>query len=83
MNPNWNCRQIIVTPRMLGLHSAAECGQRVEELGLTPLPTLPYRQEYWRLDVLLNWSRANGFEGLPMLGRGQAQRPKRRRVSLI
>ena len=76
--PTWHSRQIIVTPQMLGLHTAAECGQRAEKLGLTPLPALPYRQEYWRLDVLLTWSRANGFDGLPMLGRGQAQRPKGR-----
>lgn len=77
-NPKWHSRQIIVTPQMLGLHTAAECGQRAEKLGLTPLPALPYRQEYWRLDVLLTWARANGFDSLPMLGRCRTQPPKGR-----
>ena len=76
--PKWHSRQIVVTPRMLGLHTAAECGQRAEELGLTPLPALPYRQEYWRLDVLLGWARANGFDSLPMLGRCRTQPPNGR-----
>ena len=80
--PKWHSRQIIVTPQMLGLHTAAECGQRAAKLGLTPLPALPYRQEYWRLDVLLIWSRANGFDGLPMLGRGEAPRAKARPLAV-
>lgn len=74
--PKWHSRQIIVTPQMLGLHTAAECWQRAEKLGLTPLPALPHRQESWRLDALLIWSRANGFDCLPMLGRGRGQDPK-------
>jgi hypothetical protein len=68
----WQSRQVVVTPEVLGLHSAAECQQRVEQLGLTPLPCLLHRQEHWRLDLLLVWSRANGFDGLPILGRGSA-----------
>jgi hypothetical protein len=63
----WQSRQLVVTPEQLGMRSAGECQQRAEQLGLTPLPHLAYRQEYWRLDVLLVWSRANGFDRLPML----------------
>jgi hypothetical protein len=37
-------------------------------MGLSPLPKLPYKQEYWRLDALLRWSRGNGLEFLPTLG---------------
>ena len=70
----WQSRQVVVTPELLGMRSAGECQQRVEQLGLTPLPRLLYRQEHWRLDVLLAWSRANGFEYLPVLGQGSAQR---------
>ncbi len=73
--PQWESRQIVVTPEMLGLHSTAECQQRAEKLGLTAMPLLPSRQQYWRLDVLLEWSRANGLDRLPALGRGPAQRP--------
>ena len=57
----WQTRQMVVTP---------------EQLGLTALPVLPYKQEYWRLDELLLWSRCNGFEYLPMLGLGIAPRLK-------
>jgi hypothetical protein len=70
----WESRQLVVTPELLGMRSAAECQQRAEQLGLTPLPWIPYRQEYWRLDVLLVWSRANGFERLPFLGHVPGQR---------
>jgi hypothetical protein len=70
----WQSRQVVVTPEVLGMRSAGECQQRAEQLGLTPLPRLPYRQEHWRLDVLLVWSRANGFDYLPILGQGSAQR---------
>jgi hypothetical protein len=70
MKSHWQSRQLVVTPELLGLRSTGECQQRAEKLGLTPLPWLPYRQEYWRLDVLLTWSRANGFERLPALGHG-------------
>jgi hypothetical protein len=64
----WQSRQVVVTPEQLGMRSAAECQQRAEQLGLTPLPEVAYRQEHWRLDVLLLWSRANGLDRLPMLG---------------
>jgi hypothetical protein len=64
----WQSRQLVVTPEQLGMRSAAECQQRAEQLGLTPLPEVAYRQEHWRLDVLLVWSRANGLDYLPMLG---------------
>jgi len=37
---------------------------------------LPYKQEFWRLDTLLLWSRGNGFDHLPMLGAGIAPRLK-------
>ena len=70
----WHSRQVVVTPELLGLRSIVECQQRVEKLGLTPLPWLPYRQEHWRLDVLLAWSHANGFDRLPSLGQGALQR---------
>ncbi len=74
MTSNWQSRQVVVTPEQLGMRSIGECQQRAEKLGLTPLPWLPYRQEYWRLDVLLAWSRANGLERLPCLGAAPAQR---------
>jgi hypothetical protein len=70
----WQSRQVVVTPELLGLRSTGECQQRVEKLGLSPLPWLPYRQEYWRLDILMTWSRANGLESLPSLGQGFSQR---------
>jgi len=70
----WQSRQVVVTPELLGLRSTGECQQRVEKLGLTPLPWLPYRQEYWRLDILMMWSRANGLECLPSLGQRFAPR---------
>jgi hypothetical protein len=70
----WQSRQVVVTPELLGLRTALECHQRAEKLGLTPLPRIPYRQEHWRLDVLLTWSRANGFDRLPALGHGSGQR---------
>ncbi|HLF09921.1 MAG TPA: hypothetical protein VJA26_01810 [Gammaproteobacteria bacterium] len=70
----WQSRQVVVTPELLGLRTALECQQRAEKLGLTPLPWIPYRQEHWRLDVLLTWSRANGFDRLPALGHGSGQR---------
>jgi hypothetical protein len=69
----WQSRQLVVTPEVLGMRSTGECQQRAEKLGLTPLPLLPRRQEYWRLDVLLNWARANGLDRLPWLGQGSAQ----------
>ncbi len=71
---NMQSRQLVVTPELLGLRSTLECQQRAEKLGLTPLPRLPYRQEHWRLDVLLTWSRSNGFDRLPVLGHGSGQR---------
>jgi hypothetical protein len=67
---HWQSRQVVITPELLGLRSTGECQQRAEKLGLTPLPWIPYRQEHWRLDVLLDWSRANGFDRLPALGHG-------------
>ena len=70
MKSHWESRQLVITPELLGLRSTGECQQRAEKLGLTPLPGLPYRQEYWRLDVLLTWSRANGLDRLPALGQG-------------
>jgi hypothetical protein len=66
----WQSRQIVVTPELLGMRSTGECQQRAERLGLTPLPWLPRRQEYWRLDVLLVWAHANGLDRLPWLGLG-------------
>jgi len=70
----WQSRQLVVTPEQLGMRSVGDCRSRAEELGLTALPVLPYRQEFWRLDTLLVWSRGNGFERLPMLGIGIAPR---------
>lgn len=72
----WQSRQLVVTPEQLGLRSVGDCRTRAEQLGLTALPVLPYRQEYWRLDDLLRWSRGNGFEYLPMLGVGLPPRLK-------
>jgi len=66
---DWQSRQLVVTPELLGMRSVIDCQQRAQQLGLTPLPRLPYRQEYWRLDILLQWSKKNGFDQLPMLGR--------------
>ena len=66
----WHCRQLVFTPQQLGMRSVGECQVRAQQLGLTPLPELPYRQEHWRLDNLLLWSRANGLQQLPMLGHG-------------
>jgi hypothetical protein len=68
----WQSRQMVVTPEQLGMRSVGDCRHRAEQLGLTAMPTLPYKQEYWRLDALLRWSRGNGFEFLPMLGVGMA-----------
>jgi hypothetical protein len=70
----WCSRQMVVTPEQLGMRSVGDCRSRAEKLGLTALPVLPYKQEYWRLDELLHWSRGNGFEYLPMLGSGNASR---------
>jgi hypothetical protein len=72
----WQTRQMVVTPEQLGLRNVGDCRSRAEQLGLTALPVLPYKQEYWRLDELLLWSRCNGFEYLPMLGLGIAPRLK-------
>jgi hypothetical protein len=72
----WHSRQMVVTPEQLGLRSVGDCRNRAARLGLTVLPMLPYRQEYWRLDELLHWSRRNGFECLPMLGVGIASHHK-------
>jgi len=66
--PEWQSRQMVVTPEQLGLRSVVDCRERAARLGLTALPGLPYKQEYWRLDELLAWSRGNGFEYLPTLG---------------
>jgi len=74
MTSTWQSRQVVVTPELLGMRSIGECQQRAEKLGLTPLPSLPHRQEHWRLDVLLIWSRANGLDRLPSLALGSAQR---------
>ena len=57
------------------MRSVGDCQVRALKLGLTPLPLLPYRQEYWRLDILLQWSKKNGFTQLPMLGRGANHQP--------
>jgi hypothetical protein len=72
----WQSRQMVVTPEQLGMRSVGDCRTRAEQLGLTALPALPYKQEFWRLDTLLLWSRGNGFEYLPMLGIGIAPRLK-------
>jgi len=63
----WQSHQMVVTPERLGMRSVGECRVRAEKLGLTPLPALPRKQEYWRLDTLLSWSRHNGLEYLPVL----------------
>ena len=70
----WQSCQLVVTPELLGMRSTGECQQRAEKMGFTPLPLLPRRQEYWRLDVLLTWSRANGLDRLPWLGHAAPQR---------
>ena len=72
MNSQWQSRQMVVTPEQLGMRSVGDCRHRAEQLGLTAMPTLPYKQEYWRLDALLLWARVNGLEFLPMLGVGMA-----------
>jgi hypothetical protein len=72
----WQSRQMVVTPEQLGMRSVGDCRSRAEQLGLTALPMLPHKQEFWRLDTLLLWSRGNGFEYLPMLGMGIAPRLK-------
>ena len=72
----WQSRQLVVTPEQLGMRSVGDCRNRAEQLGLTALPLLPHKQEFWRLDTLLLWSRGNGFEHLPMLGAGIAPRLK-------
>lgn len=72
----WQSRQMVVTPEQLGMRSVGDCRHRAEQLGLTALPVLPHKQEFWRLDTLLLWSRGNGFEYLPMLGLGIAPRHK-------
>jgi hypothetical protein len=71
----WQSRQMVVTAEQLGMRSVGECRLRAEQLGFTPLPALPYKQEYWRLDALLLWSRGNGLDRLPVLG---LQAPHRR-----
>ena len=65
---------MVVTPEQLGMRSVGDCRSRAHQLGLTALPLLPYKQEYWRLDELLLWARSNGLECLPMLGMGLASR---------
>jgi hypothetical protein len=70
----WQSRQMVVTPEQLGMRSVGDCRMRAEQLGLTALPRLPHKQEYWRLDELLHWARCNGLEYLPMLGMGLASR---------
>ena len=66
--PEWQSRHVVVTPEQLGLRSVGDCRDRAARLGLTALPGLPHKQEYWRLDELLAWSRCNGFDYLPTLG---------------
>jgi hypothetical protein len=66
--PAWQSWQLVITPEQLGMRSVGECQERAERLGLTPLPQRAYRQEHWRLDALLAWSRGNGFDHLPVLG---------------
>jgi hypothetical protein len=73
----WQSRQVVVTPELLGMRSTAECQLRADELGFTPMPSLPRRQEYWRLDALLTWSRANGLDRLPCLSRAVPRQPFR------
>lgn len=65
---------MVVTPEQLGLRSVIDCRDRAQRLGLAELPSLPYRQEFWRLDELLTWSRGNGFEYLPTLGAALARK---------
>jgi hypothetical protein len=72
----WQSRQMVVTPEQLGMRSVGDCRNRAEQLGLTALPVLPHKQEYWRLDALLRWSRGNGFEYLPILSLGTVSRRK-------
>jgi len=64
----WQSCQLVVTPEQLGMRSVGDCRTRAAQLGFTPLPMLPTKQEYWRLDALLHWSRGNGLESLPVLG---------------
>ena len=64
----WHSCQLVVTPEQLGMRSVGDCRTRAAQMGFTPLPKLPYKQEYWRLDALLRWSRGNGLEFLPTLG---------------
>ena len=82
MTSPWQSRHVVVTPELLGMRSIGECQQRAEKLGLTPLPWIPYRQEHWRLDVLLTWSRANGLDRLPSLAPGSAQRRSPGRLAI-
>jgi hypothetical protein len=42
---DWQSRQLVVTPELLGMRSVGDCQERALKLGLTPLPRLPYRQE--------------------------------------
>jgi hypothetical protein len=72
---DWQSRHLVVTPEQLGMRSVGDCRERALKLGLTPLPWLPYRQEYWRLDILLQWSKKNGFARLPTLGHGANHHP--------
>jgi hypothetical protein len=74
LTPEWQSRHLVVTPEQLGLRSVGDCRDRAERLGLTALPGLPHKQEYWRLDELLAWSRGNGFEYLPTLGLAHARK---------
>ncbi len=64
----WHSCQLVVTPEQLGMRSVGDCRTRAAKLGFTPLPKLPYKQEYWRLDTLLRWSRGNNLDFLPTLG---------------
>lgn len=64
----WQSRQLVITPELLGMRSTADCQARAEKLGLTALPPVARHQEHWRLDELLAWSRANGLDRLPALG---------------
>ncbi len=70
----WESRQIVVTPEQFGMRSVGECRVRAEQLGFTPLPKVAHRQEHWRLDALLIWSRHNGLESLPRLSLGMLPR---------
>jgi hypothetical protein len=64
----WQSRQLVITPELLGMRSTADCQARAEKLGFTQLPPVARHQEHWRLDELLAWSRANGLDRLPALG---------------